>query len=93
MNFSTGKSIQGNRINLQCKSAISSVYFKNKYFSTLKVTHGDSLLDVSDVWDSLRACACRLCVALSVKGIFFDISRPWKRWVIKLYIEANEVVV
>lgn len=47
------------------------MYFTHKYFSILALAHRDPLLDVSDVCDPLRACACRLCVALSANGRFF----------------------
>lgn len=64
MNFSRGKSNQGNRINLQYKYNFC-VCFNHKYFSTLKLAPRYSLL-LSDVCDP--RCACRVCVGLSVMG-------------------------
>lgn len=50
MNFSRGKSIQDNRINLQYENIIS-VYFKRKYFSTLEPAHARARgLCVAFVW-------------------------------------------
>lgn len=43
------------------------MYFNHKYFSTLKLAPRYLLL-VSDVCDPRCACACRVCVGLSVMG-------------------------